>query len=150
MNLYSKNGNYPTEIPDRIRLKNGLTRTNKSTFTDEEIENAGYVKVSPPPLYEHPNVLDWDGHNMQWVVRPPNEQELTQKWQEIKAMCETMLVKTDYKVTKAIERSYINGTSIAQELDPEYVIYRQKLRDIYNNVGNIDPWNVKWPDPPQS
>jgi hypothetical protein len=46
-----------------------------------------------------------------------------------------MLFDTDYKVIKAVEQ----GTPIDQDI----VVYRQQLRDLYNNV--VDPWNVAWP-----
>ena len=31
--LYSYNGEYPTDIPERIRLSDGSTRTDSSTYT---------------------------------------------------------------------------------------------------------------------
>ena len=43
--LYSYNGEYPTDIPERIRLSDGSTRTDSSTYTEEEIADAGYVYV---------------------------------------------------------------------------------------------------------
>lgn len=35
-------------------------------------------------------------------------------------------------------------------LDPLMIAYRQALRDIYNNINNLDPWNIDWPTQPQS
>ena len=37
--LYSKNGDYPTILPNRIRMSNGFTRTGRDTFTEEEINS---------------------------------------------------------------------------------------------------------------
>ena len=48
--LYSYNGEYPTDIPERIRLSDGSTRTDSSTYTEEEIADAGYVYVEAPVL----------------------------------------------------------------------------------------------------
>lgn len=150
MALYSYKGSRPTQLPNRIKLPNGRTRTDSSTFAEEEIKDAGYILVDNPPAYEYPNVLEWDGENLQWIVRPPNDSDLMQRWEEIRGECDRLLSETDYKVTKAIENSFQNGTTISDELDPIWVTYRQALRDLYNNINNIDPWNVVWPAMPTS
>lgn len=133
--LYSYLGQYPTELPNRIRLSNGMTRTDSSTFTEEEILDAGYISVGEPPVAEYPNVLDWIDN--EWVVREPSENEVAIKWQEIKNQCLKLLSSSDYKVIKAME--------LNQPLDNAYVQYRQALRDLYNNINNIDPWFVEYP-----
>lgn len=138
--LYSYNGGYPAPIPNRIRLSNGLTRTDSSTYTAEEIADAGYVQVADPPSVSYPNVLEWTGTD--WSVRAPNEYEISIQWESIKKECKAKLLDTDYKVIK----SYELGIPLTQE----WIDYRQSLRDIYNNVNNIDPWNVVWPNLPTS
>ena len=40
MTLYSFNGRYPDILPNRIRLSNGLTKTDKTTFTDSDLLDA--------------------------------------------------------------------------------------------------------------
>jgi hypothetical protein len=133
--LYSKNGSYPTLLPHRIVLSDGTTRTDNTSFTEEEIADAGYVLVDNPPQAEYPNKLDWDG--IQWIIREPNSSEVFQKWDQIRNECLLRLEETDYKVIKAVETG---------DLPPiEFVIYRQELRDLYNNVNNIDPWFVQFP-----
>ena len=137
MTLYTKNGEYPTTLPHMIRLSNGTVRSDRTTFTEQEIADVGYVEVENPPTVEYPNKLEWDGENLQWIVRPPNDRELMVRWDEIRRECDRRLAETDYKVIKAMEA----GVSP----DPAYVTYRQELRDLYNNVKNIDPWNIVWP-----
>lgn len=133
--LYSKNGSYPAPLPHRITVSDGITRTDSSTFTEEEIADAGYVAVENPPESIYPNKLDWDGTT--WFVREPNEREIATKWDYIRKECVRKLEETDYKVIKAVETG---------DLPPiEYVIYRQELRDLYNNVNNVDPWFVQFP-----
>ena len=136
--LYSYNGGYPQVIPNRIRLSNGLTRTDRITYTPEEIADAGYVEVADQPSVSYPNRLDWDGTD--WVVREPNAIEIEIQWDSIKKECQKLLFETDYKVIKAYE--------LGETLSQAWIDYRQSLRDIYNNVNNIDPWNVVWPDIP--
>jgi hypothetical protein len=137
--LYSHNGNFPTVLPDRIRLSNGMTRTDSSTFTTEEITDAGYTEVSNPPSYDYPNVLEWVAGS--WVVRAPNNSDITNQWTLIQAEAVRLLSQTDYKVLKAVE----SGIS----LSTPWIDYRQALRDIYNNVNNLDPFFINWPEQPQ-
>jgi hypothetical protein len=133
--LYSKNGSYPTRLPHRIMLSDGTTRTDNTSFTEEEIADAGYVLVDNPPQADYPNKLDWDGSD--WIIREPNPSETSQRWDYIRKECVRKLEETDYKVIKAVETG---------DLPPiEFVIYRQELRDLYNNVNNIDPWFVQFP-----
>lgn len=138
--LYTKNGEYPKQIPHMIRLSNGSVRSDRTTFTAEEIADAGYVQVDEPPVYTYPNKLEWNGSD--WIVRAPNDIEISQRWSEIRSECVNRLSATDYKVIKSFEA----GTT----LDPLMIAYRQALRDIYNNINNLDPWNIDWPTQPQS
>lgn len=138
--LYSLNGAYPTTLPHRIRLSDGRARTDVSTFTAEEIADAGYVQVEDPPSLTYPEVLDWDGSS--WVVRQPNQSEKDTLWVGIRAECVRLLASSDYKVLKAYE----SGVPVP----PAWVVYRQELRDLYNNVSNIDPYFVEWPSQPEN
>jgi hypothetical protein len=135
MSLYSFQHQWPSQIPNRIRLPNGTTKTDSDTFTPEELSLAGWVEVDYPPSVEYPNKLVWNG--TEWEIREPNEMEIESQWQVIRNTCERRLFETDYLVIKAYE----NGIPV----DPETISYRQTLRDIYNDINNIDPWFVEWP-----
>lgn len=145
MTLYSFKGAYPTQLPNRIKLSNGFTKTDKSTFMEEEILDAGWIKVDNPPIVTYPNKLEWSGSSYTWIVREPNVSETAFKWQEIQNECKRRLDETDYKINKAIETAYMNGTNVNDELDTNWINYRQELRDIYNNVNDINPWNIIYP-----
>lgn len=145
MKIYSKNSGRPSELPETIFLSDGRSRTNKNTFTEEEIIDAGYVEVELPPVVEYPNVIDWDISSIKWIVRSPNQTETDQKRNEIQELCKRLLAESDYKVTKALEASLINETSLKDKLDIAFIEYRQKLRDLYNSADKIDPWNVRFP-----
>ena len=77
---FSLNKGYPltwNEIPNRIRLPNGNTRTDKETFTEDELKDAGYVFTNIYPNYnDETHDCHWDGTD--WVVleRQYNEEEL--------------------------------------------------------------------------
>lgn len=76
MTLYSYLGAYPTPIPFRIRLSNGITRTDPSTFTSEELTDAGYVPVSNQPNIINTQVVEWSSQLVDWVVRDKTPEEL--------------------------------------------------------------------------
>lgn len=69
MTLYTKNGSYPAPLPHEIRLSDGFLRTDTSSFTPEEIADAGYVEAPELPAFDPATeVLGWDGEN--WTVEP--------------------------------------------------------------------------------
>ena len=138
MKLYSHNGKFPSHLPHRIFLSNGKTRTGSESFTKEEIADAGFTEVLDPPTYEYPNKIQWDSNKKEWFVREPSDNELRNQWDFIRKECTRRLEETDYKIIKAMETGL--------PVDPSYVTYRQELRDLYNNVNDIDPWNVVFPN----
>jgi len=73
--LYSHNGKYPEKLPNRIRLSDGSTRTDKHTFTSEEIADAGYV-LAPLPLVEtnYDEKIEWSAG--EWIKVKYTEEEL--------------------------------------------------------------------------
>ncbi len=138
--LYYNENTIPNIKPTRVRLPNGLTITNPD---EETLLSLGWKIAPPVPNADYPNQVVWGGSD--WVVTPPSEADIATKWESIKATCQRKLAETDYKVIKAVEMSMLNGTTLEQELPFEYVQYRQALRDIYNNVGNLDPYFITWP-----
>ena len=50
--LYSYKRNYTQELPEQIWLSDGRPRSDISTFTLEEITDAGYVEVNDPPIFD--------------------------------------------------------------------------------------------------
>ncbi|MDP1570330.1 MAG: hypothetical protein Q8L86_10025 [Vicinamibacterales bacterium] len=64
--LYSHHGATPAPVPFRIVLPGGMTRTDPSTFSDEELAAAGYVPVEDPVYDSATQRADWvEGA---WVV----------------------------------------------------------------------------------
>lgn len=60
MALYSFKGQYPTELPNRIRLPDGSTKTDISQFSSEDISLAGFVEVPNPPIPSEGQLVSWD------------------------------------------------------------------------------------------
>ncbi len=136
--LYYKEGTVPNSRPNRIRLENGLTITNP---TEDDLIANGWKIAPDVPDSSYPDRIEWNGSD--WIIVSPNEFDISIKWESVKQKCKEKLAETDYKVIKAIETSVANGTAVS--LDISIVQYRQALRDIYNNVNNLNPFFIQWP-----
>lgn len=138
MALYSLNGAYPQPLPHRIRLSNGKTKTDNTTFTDSDLSDAGYTLVADAPDAPSSDfkVLEWDANNIQFVYRTiPNETEIEDKWRQVREQRDALLKEADIKTMLAVER----GVS-----DPYVDIWKQKLRSIPE--VNESPFNIDWPE----
>lgn len=131
--LYSKDGLFPQLIPNRIRLSNGFTRTDSTTFTTEEIADAGYVLVDSPPEAEYPDKVEWTLSG--WVVRSPSQLEIEEQWNIVRSERNHLLAKSDVEVLKCYE--------LAIPVPANVVAYRQELRDLPQ--VQTDPFNIIWP-----
>lgn len=69
MMLYSYRTCWPQVLPFRIRLSDGSTRTDPSTFTAEEIADAGYTGPYVEPAYNpETEVLNWDPYTLTFFI----------------------------------------------------------------------------------
>jgi hypothetical protein len=76
MTLYTLNGQYPTNLPFRIRLADGRTRTDSSTFTPEEILDAGFTEVSDKPVANNTQTIEWSSEQRNWILLDKTEEEI--------------------------------------------------------------------------
>ena len=138
MAIYSKNGNYPTDLPDRIRLSNGKTRTDKTTFTSEEISDAGYVQVNDRPANPTDKPfysIEWNYDTLDWNIRiSPNEEEIATQWNIVRGERDSLLIDADLKLHISIEEGLD---------DPWISPYKNALRNIPDDFN--DPFNITWP-----
>lgn len=70
MALYTFNGTLPAPLPARIRLSNGFTRTNSSTYSKKEIAEWGYIGPINEPDYD-PSIeaVYWSEADAAYLVR---------------------------------------------------------------------------------
>ena len=63
MTLYSFKKAIPIKaLPERIRLSNGFTKTDSSTFTTDDLTDAGWIAVEDQPDFnESTHKLTWTG-----------------------------------------------------------------------------------------
>ena len=68
MVMYSLNGGYPvTEMPHRVRRKNGLTYTAEAVLQNITCPTHPYTEVADRPSYDaETQSVDWNGTD--WVV----------------------------------------------------------------------------------
>lgn len=72
MMLYSFNGSRPDPLPFRITLPNGFTRTDPTTFTEDEIAAAGFAGPYTEPAYDPTTQqLDWVDGAFVVIAKPP-------------------------------------------------------------------------------
>lgn len=151
--MYSYKGEEPiNEIPFRITLSDGSTRTDPSSFTDEEIEDAGYVVVPPKPSYDlETQTLSWDSETVSWVVSDLSEQEILDKQLEYtKSKWKAIRDERDEKINALSWRIERYNSEVRLGLTPTDDIvaldnYIQALRDI-TEVESIS--DVVWPKDP--
>lgn len=145
---YSVNGDYPiTTLPHRIRLSNGLTKTDNTTFTDSDLVSAGITTVADNPSYNaNTQKLVWNRETTEWDVTELTQDELDQitdsKWIQVRSQRDYLLSEADQRVLRyqSEERAGITThTDSISDLDT----YMQALRDIPQT--NTNPDNIVWP-----
>jgi hypothetical protein len=145
MTLYSYKTQYPdSNIPERIRLSDGNTRTDSSTFTPEELIDAGYILVEDPPVYdEETHKLIWSGTAFERVGLTDLEiaAKTVRRWAEIRECRDSKICEVEWRILR-------NQSEVRLGLDPtedihQLDVYVQALRDITKQSD--DPLKIIWP-----
>ena len=142
--LYSYKGQYPTSLPERIRLSDGSTRTDSSTFTEEELTDAGYIAAGDYPAQDSTTQkVIWNG--TAWEVVDLTTEEINaivnQQWAEVRESRDTKIKEVEWRVMRNLSetRQGLDTTDNITDLDT----YIQALRDITSTTTN--PLEVSWP-----
>lgn len=144
--LYSINGEYPKDtLPHRIRLSDGSTRTDNSTFTDSDLSNAGITTVSNPPDFnQETHKLVWSG--TEWQTVSLTESEISarndQRWQEIREIRNEKIEEIEWRIAR-YQSETRQGVEERTDNIVELDTYIQALRDITTTTTN--PLEVVWP-----
>ena len=148
---YSLNGDYPTtSLPHRIRLSNGLTKTDNTTFTDDDLVSAGITTVADPSTYNaNTHKLVWNSETIEWDVVELSTTELENlsidKWDAIRLQRNSLLNDADKRVLRYQSEERAGITTHADSIS-DLDTYMQALRDIPQT--NSDPDNISWPTAP--
>lgn len=124
--LYSLNGEYPTRL-GRIRLPDGTTRTDGTTFTPEEIELAGYTGPYYEPGYDSENqYIEWDSEELKFVV---NNYPADRFLEYLRERRDQELSKTDW--------TQLKDSPLGTREVSGWAAYRQKLRDLPADLTSL-------------
>lgn len=136
-NFYSYQRQEPQELPQRIRLSNGRTRTDSSSFTDEEISNAGFTGPYERPEYD-PEIetQSWDSESKEWITTPILDEVF---WERLRNQRNRRLFMSD--------STQLSDAPLTSSQKTAWTTYRQALRDLPENTE--DPKNVTWPSQPE-
>ena len=149
--LYSIKGEYPIDtLPHRIRLSDGSTRTDSSTFTADELSSAGITTVSDPPEYNaDTHKLTWNTTDIDWDVVALTQEEIDNlisiAWQGIREERDSLLKEVDEKVLRYQSEVRVGITTTTDNIS-DLDTYAQALRNIPSTYSN--PSDVEWPNKP--
>lgn len=141
--LYSYKRQEPTVLPHRITLSDGRSRTDVTTFTDEEIIDAGFTGPYVKPEYDQ-NLQEiiWNGESLIWIV---NHKVLPQP---------QIVEKSDDDLFYMLrqKRNFLLSTSdwtqtldspLSEEEINLWKLYRQELRDLPSSIDNIREFDIQ-------
>ena len=135
--LYSYQGQEPQELPERIRLSDGRTRTDSSTFTEEEIASAGFTgPYEKPEFNSEIETQSWNSESKQWITTSIPEEVF---WERLRGERNLKLTNSDW--------SQLPDAPLTTAKKTAWATYRQALRDLPENTE--DPKNVTWPSQPE-
>jgi hypothetical protein len=141
---YSYNTQVPVHsLPHRIRLADGSTRTNNTTYTEDEIISAGYAIITQEkPVPSRFQKVEWTG--IEWVLLEMTDTEkqevLDMQWKSIRIIRDQVIQELDWRIQR-----YLSEVRLDLPLTDDIRLidtYVQELRDI---TKQEDPFNIVWP-----
>jgi hypothetical protein len=139
MTAYSHNATTPVPLPHRIRFADGSTRTDKTTFTRDELWRAGWTgPYQRPECDPKLQTIDWDGEALEYVVRAYTFDELQLQHSKVREQRIALLKASDW--------TQITDYDLGADREA-WAAYRQALRDL---ADAPNPFDITWPTPPAS
>ena len=134
MALYSKDGAYPIELPHRIVLSDGRTRTDNTTFTAEELTDAGWIEVSDQPDVSYPQYVEWNGSD--WVIQEKDLNDVKLQWKSKITETRYLQETTQHPTldTTRESQAMINGVWSASQINPDITINFKNPNGTWSNV----------------
>ena len=134
--LYSYNGEEPKPLPNRIRLNDGTTRTDVSSFTSDMLISLGYVgPITKPSYSESIESIVWNSDNISYeITNFDNEYYLNKLRKDIILY----LGHCDWTVA--------SDSPLSDSLKSEWETYRTLLNGLESATD--DRQNPTWPTAP--
>ena len=134
--LYSYQGQEPSVLPHRISLSDGRSRTDASSFTEEELNDAGFTGPYTRPEYNQEyQRRHWNSETLSYVIEDKTDEEI---WEPIRRERNRLLSACDWTMAADAPES-LNYR--------EWEMYRQRLRDLPSLYE--DPKDVIFPRSPE-
>ncbi|NBV28228.1 hypothetical protein EBS02_04310 [bacterium] len=147
--LYSYLGNDPQLLPHLISWTEEwgqiTYRSDVNTFTDEEIQKAGYTGPYSIPSYDIKyETVNWNNETLQYDIIEKSYDELIQKFIE-------NVDDLIYKVENLLVQFILNPTYVSNNKKTEFESYKTKLSDIKENLPKTreEIVNFSWPEIPE-
>ena len=159
-------------LPRRLRLSNGLTRTNTSTLSEAELRSIGIRKVpNPPSNSDDTKYVVWEGGKVEideegnvttttpegWKIKDKSAEQieaerltreanaakaLADRWKAIRTRRDTLLANSDWAMA-----SEQNRVTLTTQQKTAVETYRATLRNLPTTYAdNID--GLEWPTDP--
>tara|TARA_B100000073_G_scaffold115149_1_gene93168 strand:- start:1793 stop:2251 length:459 start_codon:yes stop_codon:yes gene_type:complete len=143
--MYSINKAYPvSSLPHRITFSDGSTKTDNTTFTEEDLKNVNIVEVDSPPSISTTQTLSWSG--TEWVVK-----NLSQAEEQARKEKQWGIVRKERDNLISNQSKYIEQylSEVRRKVTPTIDIavvdkYVEELRQVPQK--NSDPFNINWPE----
>lgn len=142
--LYSLDGRYPTKLPFRIRLPNGSTRTDPSSFTPEEITSAGYIQVEDEPIPTDTQIVNWSSSTLSWIVRDKTPEELQAELISAKNERLSYITQSRDKDFNTLTTTWNNDTWDARETDSTRIANVLTMIQQASQQGIPTPSTIDW------
>lgn len=143
--LYSYRGQEPQLLPHEILLSDGRSRTDNTSFTLEEIVDAGFTGPYNRPDYDdQTHNLVWNSVTLEYSIEekvvydPEAGFSQEQLWDIFRAERNFRLEKSDW--------SMLQDAPISEQKKEEWSNYRQQLRDLPSKIETISSMrDINWP-----
>ena len=126
-----------------IRLSSGYTRTDSTTFTEEELLDAGYILAEVSPSFnEKTKKVVWESSAWNIVDKTAEElnTEIQNNWAAIRNKRIELINSIEWRIQRCLSRERL----LLPQIDDLHALdqYLQDLRDI---TTQTDVFNIEWP-----
>ena len=122
--LYSYNNGTPDFLPTDstgthwIRMSDGFVRTDITSFSDDDLTDAGYTGPYPKPSLTEGQNCTWNSGTKAWTVV---DKDIDVAWEELRDTRNILLGQSDW--------TQLADADLTEEKLAEWNTYRQALRD---------------------
>jgi len=130
-----KNVSFPSDISNKLLEKYNVYPVVASEKPEHDKTTQFTYPAELPTLIEGVWVLEWliGEKDEAWIAN-----DLKERKTEVRTIRDDLLTKSDWVTIRSID--------INTPVEPEWLEYRQALRDIPLQEGY--PWNIEWPADP--